>query len=57
MRFYEHRENMGLVEVRRSLSYYAQGKYVTFVDSDDVMEEGSLKALYAAAESNNADIV
>ena len=57
VRFYEHRENMGLVEVRRSLSYYAQGKYVTFVDSDDVMEEGSLKALYAAAESNNADIV
>ena len=57
VRFIEHRENMGLVEVRRSLLFYAQGKYISYVDSDDVMEEGALKAFFAAAETHDADIV
>ena len=57
VRFIEHRENMGLVEVRRSLMFYAQGEYVSYIDSDDVMVQGALKALYEAAENQNADIV
>ena len=57
VRFIEHRKNLGLVEVRRSLAYYAQGKYIAYVDSDDVMEQGALKAFSAAAETHDADIV
>lgn len=55
--FIEHRENMGLVEVRRSLLYYACGKYISYVDSDDVLEAGALKAFYEAAEKYDADII
>lgn len=57
VRFIEHRQNMGLVEVRRSLMFYAQGKYISYIDSDDVMVPGALKALYEVAENQNADIV
>ena len=57
VRFIEHRENMGLVEVRRSLMFYARGKFISYIDSDDVMVQGSLKALFDAAENQNADIV
>ena len=58
-RFVEHRENLGLIEVRRTLAFEACGFYMTQVDSDDQMEEGALTALYAAATENNAsfDIV
>ncbi len=57
VRFIEHRQNMGLVEVRRSLLFYAQGKYISYIDSDDVMVPGALKALYEVAENQDADIV
>lgn len=57
VRFIEHRENMGLVEVRRSLMFYARGKYISYIDSDDVMVQGAIKALFEAAENQNADIV
>lgn len=49
LRFLEHSENRGLVEVRRSLSYEARGLFITQLDSDDEMEEGALSALYTAA--------
>ncbi|MCR5725081.1 MAG: glycosyltransferase family 2 protein [Treponema sp.] len=57
VRFIEHRENMGLVEVRRSLLFYARGSYIAYVDSDDVLEEGALKSLFAATQKQDADIV
>ncbi len=57
VRFIEHRENMGLVEVRRSLMFYALGTYIAYVDSDDVLEEGALKSLFVAAQEYQADIV
>lgn len=58
-RFVEHRENRGLIEVRRTLAFESCGFYMTQLDSDDQMEEGALTALYAAATENNAsfDIV
>ncbi len=58
-RFVEHRENRGLIEVRRTLAFESCGLYMTQVDSDDQMEEGALTALYTAATENNAsfDIV
>lgn len=57
VRLHEHRENRGLIEVRRTLFYEAKGKFVTQVDSDDEMEQGALSALYAAAIETGADIV
>ncbi|WP_294428238.1 glycosyltransferase family 2 protein [uncultured Treponema sp.] len=48
-RFIEHKENRGLIEVRRSLCYEARGFYMTQCDSDDEMEAGALTALYKAA--------
>lgn len=57
VRFVEHRENMGLVEVRRSLCHYARGTYISYIDSDDVMVQGALKAFFEAAEKHRADII
>lgn len=51
LRFIEHEENRGLVEVRRTLAYAAKGLYITQVDSDDMLEEGALAALYTATRS------
>ena len=48
LRFIEHSENRGLVEVRRTLVYEAQGQYILMCDSDDQLETGALKALWAA---------
>ncbi len=57
VRFIEHHENRGLIEVRRTLCYEARGLYMTQLDSDDQMEEGALKALYQTAKESGADIV
>ena len=57
IRFLEHRENRGCVEVRRTLVYESKGKYLAMIDSDDEYMEGALSCLYEAAISKNADIV
>ena len=49
LRFFEHKENRGLLEVRRTLCYEARGIFLTQADSDDEMESGALTALYNAA--------
>lgn len=57
IRFCEHRENRGCVEVRRTLVYESKGKYLAMIDSDDEYMEGALSCLYEAAVSQDADIV
>ncbi|MBQ6781009.1 MAG: glycosyltransferase family 2 protein [Treponema sp.] len=57
LRFVEHKENRGLIEVRRTLCYEANGFYMTQCDSDDEMAENALSALYAVAAESGADIV
>ncbi len=57
IRFIEHNENRGCVEVRRTLVYEARGEYITMVDSDDELMENALSTLYKAAVDNEADIV
>ena len=57
IRFVEHHENRGCVEVRRTLVYESKGEFLAMIDSDDEYMEGALTALYGAALSNNADIV
>ena len=54
IRFIENRENHGILEVRRTLCYEALGEYICFVDSDDVLESGALKAL---SLQSGADII
>lgn len=55
VKFIEHHENRGLIEVRRTLVYEARGHYIAMLDSDDLMEEGALKAF--AEYGKSYDIV
>lgn len=57
VRFIEHRENRGILEVRRTLVYEARGTYIAMIDSDDEYLEGALAVLYESAIKNDADIV
>lgn len=54
-KFVEHHENRGILEVRRTLVYEASGSHIFMVDSDDVLEDGALSALFS--ESNSFDII
>ena len=57
IRYVEHSENRGLVESKRTLCFEAKGEFYTQLDSDDVMEPGSLTALYNALIETDSDIV
>ena len=50
-------ENQGVACTRNNALKMASGDYVTFVDADDMLVEGSLKALLNIARENKADIV
>ena len=49
-------ENKGLSGARNTGINYSVGKYIMFVDSDDVMCDGSIDAMMEAVIENNADI-
>ena len=57
VRFIEHKENRGILEVRRTLVTEAKGKYIAYIDSDDDFLPGALETFYDAAVKNEADIV
>jgi len=57
VRFIEHKENRGILEVRRTLVTEAKGKYIAYIDSDDDFLPGALSTFYNAAINNEADIV
>lgn len=51
-----HKENGGLSDARNVGIKSARGKYITFVDSDDYLDENYVKALYILITENNSDI-
>ena len=55
--FLEHRNNLGLVEARRTAVNAASGEYLAFADSDDELPPAALRILYDAACASGADIV
>lgn len=56
VKYFEHSENKGLLEARRSAVYEAKGKYIFCLDSDDTLPAESLSILFQKARENSADI-
>lgn len=51
-----HIENKGLANVRNLALSYANGEYITFVDSDDAIDADYLELLMKGLDENDADI-
>lgn len=50
-------ENKGLSGARNTALSCLKGRYITFLDSDDLLEEGAVEHLMRCAEAEDADIV
>lgn len=57
VRIVSHTENRGPMETRHTALGVARGHFYAFVDSDDTIPDGSLKALHDKAVASGADIV
>ncbi len=51
-----HKENGGLSDARNAGIIQATGNYITFIDSDDYVDENYVELLYTTLVSNEADI-
>lgn len=52
-----HKKNGGVSSARNLGIEMSNGKYITFVDSDDWIEKEAIEGLYNDLKNNNADIV
>ena len=57
VKFVRHEKNLGLGAARNTGMKHAVGKYVYFVDSDDLILPDALEKFFNAAEKTNADVV
>lgn len=57
VKFVQNETNLGLGATRNIGINLAHGKYIYFVDSDDVILPNCIEKLYGIAEANEADIV
>lgn len=55
--YFEHYQNNGLVEARRTALYNAKGDFILNLDSDDQLEPNAIRLLYEKAISTDSDIV
>ena len=51
-----HKPNGGLGSARNHGTAYAHGKYLAFLDSDDVLTEGIYERMFKTAEHNGTDL-
>ncbi len=52
-----NQENSGVSISRNNGIHFALGKYVSFLDADDILDKHYLELLYSAAQQHDADIV
>ena len=52
-----HKQNSGQSQARNSGLNIAKGKYIMFLDADDMYEENACEIMYNIAEENQADYV
>lgn len=52
-----HQENKGLSGARNCGVEQAKGEFISFIDSDDVIEHNMLSTLYSMAKHNNVNVV
>lgn len=57
IRIVEHLQNKGLGEASNTAIDNANGKYLLFLDSDDLLEPDALQILYTKAENVHAEVV
>lgn len=54
--FYHHKENGGLGHTRNFGVSIARGKYITFIDSDDIVDSDLYEKMFLKAEAGNSEI-
>lgn len=52
-----HQENAGVSQARNAALAVCRGRYIRFVDADDLLPEDGIEALIACAEEEDADVV
>lgn len=54
---FQHESNKGTLQARKTAFEKAEGKYMVFVDADDIAKPNMLEELYTKAVGSNADLV